>query len=246
MRSLPAGGWAVVVGAGGGIGAALVAALADHADLAGVVALSRHPDAANGHRRVCRDAIDVGDPASIERAAAGLAALAEPIRLVIVATGLLHGEGLQPEKSHRMLEADALLESFRINAVGPALVARHMLPLLAPTGRSVFAALSARVGSIGDNRSGGWHGYRASKAALNMILRCLAIETTRRSPELLCVGLHPGTVATGLSQPFQRAVPAPQLFTPEHAAGRLLTVIDALRPEDSGNVLDWRGTTVPP
>ncbi len=248
MRSLPSGGWAVVVGAGGGIGAALVAALADDADLAGVVALSRHPDTADGdgHGRVRRDAIDVGDPASIERAAAGMAAAAGPIRLVIVATGLLHSAGIQPEKSYRALDADALLDTYRINTVGPALVARHMLPLLAPAGRSVFAALSARVGSIGDNRSGGWHGYRASKAALNMILRNLALETRRRSPELLCVGLHPGTVATGLSQPFQRGVPGPQLFTPEHAAGRLLAVIDALRPEDSGNVLDWQGMTVPP
>ena len=245
MRSLEPGGWAVVVGAGGGIGGALVAGLAEDADMAGVIALSRRPGPASGGR-VHADAIDIGDPTSIERAAARLAGLAAPIRLVIVATGMLHDGQIQPEKSYRALDADALLESYRINAVGPALVARHMLPLLAPSGRSVFAALSARVGSIGDNRSGGWHGYRASKAALNMILRNLAIETRRRTPELICVGLHPGTVETGLSRPFQRNVPGPQLFTPEFSAARLLAVIDGLRPEKSGSVLDWQGETVPP
>ncbi len=245
MRSLEPGGWAVVVGAGGGIGAALVAGLAEDAELAGVVALSRRPGPAGGGRMRAGE-IDVGDPDSIERAAARLAGLGGPIRLVIVATGMLHDGRIQPEKSYRALDADTLLESYRINAVGPALVARHMLPLLAPSGRSVFAALSARVGSIGDNRSGGWHGYRASKAALNMILRNLAIETRRRIPELICVGLHPGTVETGLSRPFQRNVPSPQLFTPKFAADRLLSVIDGLRPEESGSVLDWQGEVVVP
>ena len=246
MQSVEPGAWAVVCGAGGGIGGALVAALADDPDFAGIVALSRTPlDVAAGGR-LRHGVIDVGDPASIEQAAAGLTAIGGPIRLVIVATGLLHDGRQQPEKSYRALDADALLESYRINAVGPALVARHMLPLLAPTGRSVFAALSARVGSIGDNRSGGWHGYRASKAALNMILRNLAIETRRRTPDLLCVGLHPGTVETRLSRPFQRNVPSPQLFTPSFAAERLLSVIDGLRPKDSGSVLDWQGVTVPP
>ena len=241
MRSLEPGGWAVVVGAGGGIGGALVAALARDADMAGVLALARRPAPAATGGRVRTGMIDVGEPASIEQAAARLADAGAPIRLVIVATGTLHDGQRQPEKSYRALDADALLESYRINAVGPALVARHMLPLLAPGGRSVFAALSARVGSIGDNRSGGWHGYRASKAALNMILRNLAIETRRRTPDLICVGLHPGTVETGLSRPFQRNVPGPRLFTPEFAAERLLAVIDGLRPEDSGSVLDWQG-----
>ena len=121
-----------------------------------------------------------------------------------------------------------------------------MLPLLAPEGRSVFAALSARVGSIGDNRSGGWHAYRAAKAALNMIIRNLAIETSRRRPDTLCVGLHPGTVDTGLSAPFQRNVAAAGLFTPAHSAACLLSVLDGLTPGDSGAVLAWDGSVVPP
>jgi NAD(P)-dependent dehydrogenase (short-subunit alcohol dehydrogenase family) len=125
-------------------------------------------------------------------------------------------------------------------------VAKHLLPLMAPRGKTVFAALSARVGSIGDNRAGGWHAYRASKTALNMILRNLAIEVGRRNPEAICVGLHPGTVDTGLSRPFQRGLPEGQLFTPETSARHLLTVIDGLQAADSGNVLAWDGRTVPP
>ncbi len=134
----------------------------------------------------------------------------------------------------------------RVNAIGPALVAKHLLPLLPRDGRSVFAALSARVGSIGDNRLGGWHGYRASKAALNMLLRCLHVELVRTRPEALCVGLHPGTVDTPLSRPFQRGVPEGRLFTPEDAAARLLAVLDGLRAEHGGCVLDHAGVVVPP
>ena len=187
MDSLEPGGAAVVVGSSGGIGGALVAALLAEAGLARVAALSRsgHSPSAIGPdnelSRLSCGAIDVTDPDSIVAAAEWLARdLGRvPLRLVIVATGALHGDGLKPEKSYRALDADALMQSYRINAVGPALVARSMLPLLASPGRSVFAALTARVGSIGDNRSGGWHAYRASKAALSMILRNLAIETAR-------------------------------------------------------------------
>jgi NAD(P)-dependent dehydrogenase (short-subunit alcohol dehydrogenase family) len=125
-------------------------------------------------------------------------------------------------------------------------VGKHLLPLMAPRGKTVFAALSARVGSIGDNRAGGWHAYRASKAALSMILRNLAIEIGRRNPDAICVGLHPGTVDTGLSRPFQRGLPEGQLFTPEISARHLLTVIDGVTSADSGNVLAWDGETIPP
>ena len=234
----------MVVGASGGLGGALVTALLDRPDFATVVAFSRGMlDDDVGDGRLRRGRIDVGDEASIACAAASLSG---PVRLVVVATGLLHDESVQPEKSYRTLDADALMRSYRINAVGPALVAKHMLPLMARPGRSVFAALSARVGSIGDNRSGGWHGYRASKAALNMILRNLAIETQRRSPETLCVGLHPGTVDTALSRPFQRGVADGRLFTPAWSADRLLAVIDGLEDGQNGCVLDWDGKIVPP
>ena len=244
MDSFIPGGCAVVVGASGGVGAALVSALLDVPAFATVVALSRDAGGDDGHAgRLRRGRVDIGDEASIVRAAASLPG---PLRLVIVATGRLHGEAMQPEKSYRALDPDSLMQSYRINAVGPALVAKHMLPLLAKPGRSVFAALSARVGSIGDNRSGGWHAYRASKAALNMILRNLAIETQRRAPDTLCVGLHPGTVDTALSRPFQRNVADGHLFTAAHSAACLLGVIDRLGAADNGCVLDWDGKTVPP
>ncbi len=243
MRSLEPGCDVVVVGASGGIGGALVRALADDPAIGTVWALSRTASARHDQPRIRGVAIDLLHEASIADAFAAMPAC---LRLVIVATGTLHGDGLQPEKSYRALDAEAMLRSYRINAIGPALVAKHALPRMAQSGRSVFAALGARVGSIGDNRSGGWHAYRASKASLAMLLRNLAIETQRRTPELLCVGLHPGTVATGLSAPFQRGVAPERLFTPDFSAERLLCVLDGLRPEQSGSVLAWDGQTVPP
>ncbi len=244
MRSLEPGGTAVVVGASGGLGGALVSALAAMPTFGRVVALSRTATPGlDPASRVWHVPLDLLDEASI---AAAAALLPDPLRLIVVATGLLHAPGLQPEKTFLSLDPDTLLRSYRVNAVGPALVAKHMLPRLATPGRSVFAALSARVGSIGDNRSGGWHAYRASKAALNMILRNLAIELARRKPDALCVGLHPGTVDTGLSRPFQRGVAEGRLFTPDWSASRLLSVIDGLQASQNGCVLDWSGAVVPP
>jgi hypothetical protein len=166
-------------------------------------------------------------------------------RLALVATGTLQPGGRAPEKSFRNLDVEALVEAFRVNAAGPALVARHVLPLLPRDGRSVFAALSARVGSIGDNRLGGWHAYRASKAALNMIVRTLAVELARTRPEAICVALHPGTVDTDLSRPFQKGVPEGRLLTPAQSAERLTAVLDGLTPGDSGGFFAWDGKPIP-
>ncbi|MBW4021584.1 MAG: SDR family NAD(P)-dependent oxidoreductase [Proteobacteria bacterium] len=236
MQSFPPEGAAVVIGASGGIGGALAAQLRADPAFTAVHALARS-FTGDGH-------IDVTEEPSI---AAAAARIGPPLRLVIVATGALQGPGFaQPEKTYRAIDPVALMESFRLNTVGPALVAKHLLPLMAPRGRTVFVALSARVGSIGDNRAGGWHAYRASKAALNMILRNLAIETSRRNPEAICVGLHPGTVDTGLSRPFQRGLPDGQVFSAETSAHHLLAVIDGLGPADSGTVLAWDGKTIPP
>ena len=243
-------GCAVVIGASGGIGEALVRALLQRPEFVAVVALSRAGAAPADvvSDRLIRGRIDLLDEASIEGAVQGpVAAAGAPPTLVLVATGLLHGEGVgQPERSWRALDGDALTQAWRVNAVGPALVAKHMLPLLPRTGRSVFAALSARVGSIGDNRLGGWHAYRASKAGLNMILRNLAIELARSRPEAICLGLHPGTVATGLSQPFQAGVADGKLFTPEFCAASLLSVCAGAIPAQSGSVLAWDGLVVVP
>jgi NAD(P)-dependent dehydrogenase (short-subunit alcohol dehydrogenase family) len=235
---------AVVVGAGGGIGSAFLDKLAGDPRYGRVLALSRTPVRARDARVVC-GRLDLTDEPSIAEAAA-LARATGTVRLVIVATGLLHDEAMRPEKHWGALDGNALARSFAINAVGPALVAKHFLPLFPREGRSVFAAISARVGSIGDNRLGGWHAYRASKAALNMLLRTLAIELGRRSPEALCIGLHPGTVATRLSEPFRGQVPDAKLFTPEKSATHLLQVIDSLDASASGGVFAWDGKPVPP
>lgn len=224
---------AVVVGASGGIGRALVDRLqADGWRVRGLARSFSGPDR-----------IDLLDEASI---AAAAGSLGDPPDLVIVATGLLHDAIGGPERSLRALDPDRLARSFAVNAIGPALVAKHVLPLMPRDRRHVFAALSARVGSIADNRLGGWHGYRASKAALNMLIRTIAIEQAGRAPLSIVAGLHPGTVDTALSAPFQRNLPPGQLVAADKAAGDLLAVIDGLRPDDSGWCLDWRGQRILP
>lgn len=231
MRSFGRTIRAAVIGASGGIGGAIAARLAADPDVAEVLAFSRSAEA--GRR------IDVTDEASVAAAAAG----AGPLDLVVVATGLLHRPGLSPEKDMRALALGPLVESFTVNAAGPALVAKHFLPLLPREGKAVFAALSARVGSIEDNAVGGWHGYRASKAALNMLLKCLAIELARKRREQIVLALQPGTVDTELSRPFQAG--AKTLMRPADSATALLDVIDAATPEWSGGLYDWRGARLP-
>jgi NAD(P)-dependent dehydrogenase (short-subunit alcohol dehydrogenase family) len=233
-------GTAVVIGATGGIGSALLARLRAEDRFEVTLGASRRPAADDPLALT----LDLEDEASIAAMAARLQGQ-PPLRLVIVATGVLHGPGLSPEKSYRALDPAALARVFAINTIGPALVAKHLLPLMARDGRSVFAALSARVGSISDNRLGGWHAYRASKAALNMMIRTLAIEQARTRPQSICVALHPGTVDTDLSDPFQKGVPAERLFTPDQSAACLLNVIAGLRPQDSGGFFAWDGAAIP-
>lgn len=226
---------AVVIGASGGIGAAVADAL-QASDAFDVVHRFARSAGAGAH-------IDLEDERSIIAAAGQMAHGSVP-SLIFVATGVLH-HGQEPERSYKAMTAEHLLRDYRVNAVGPALVAKHFAPLMPRDRRAVFAALSARVGSIGDNRLGGWHSYRASKAALNMILTNLAIELGRSHPQAVVAGLHPGTVDTGLSEPFQRGVRPDKLFTPEHSAMRLLAVLEGLTPADSGGVFAWDGARIP-
>lgn len=231
-------GSAVVIGAAGGIGAALADALAADGrhDVIHRLARSASPPLA----------IDVTDADSVAAAAAMVAASGPPPRLVIVATGLLHADGHRPERGLSDIDADWMARNFAVNTIGPALVARHFLPLMPRRGRTVFAALSARVGSIGDNRTGGWFSYRASKAALNQLVRSFAIAEARRNPDALIVALHPGTVDTPMSQPFRRAVPPASLASPSLAASNLLRTIAALTPAQTGRVFAWDGSEIIP
>lgn len=234
---------AVVVGATGGIGGALVHALAGRAKHSPIWAFSRS-GADPGLPNVLPGQIDILDEPSIAAVAARVAEGPSP-RLVIGATGMLHEGDCMPERSWRDLDAERLARAFAVNTIGPALVAKHFLPLLPREGRSVLVMLGARVGSIGDNRLGGWHGYRMSKSALAMLVRTLAIELSRRAPDALCIALHPGTVATNLSAPFQRNLAEGQLTSPDIAAANLLAVLDRLTTEDSGWCFDWKGERVP-
>jgi NAD(P)-dependent dehydrogenase (short-subunit alcohol dehydrogenase family) len=163
---------------------------------------------------------------------------------VFVTTGMLHDDLQRPERSMRELDADRLARSFLINTIAPALVAKHVLPRLPRDRRAVFAVLGARVGSIGDNRTGGWHGYRASKAALVMLVKTLSIELKRTHPQAICVALHPGTVDTVMSKPFQGNVAPEKLFTPAFSAERLIAVADALTTADSGGHFAWDGARI--
>ncbi len=218
----------VVIGASGAIGTALAAVL----ERSGrpVLRLGRHSD----------PALDLLDEASIAHAAA---VAGSGLHLVIDATGFLHGNGMMPEKKLSQIDATQLAHSFAVNAIGPALLIKHFLPRLARDSRAVFATLSARVGSIADNRAGGWYSYRASKAALNQLVRTSAIELARTHREAVCVALHPGTVATPLSGPFAKS--GLDVQPPELAAERMLAVLDALTPEQSGLLIDYRGEVVP-
>ena len=232
---------ACVFGASGGIGAALVARLAARDEVAEVFALSRQPGEGGG--KITSLAFDLTDEGSIASAAKRMGE-GGAIDLAVVATGILSLGDKGPEKGISQLDGEAMAQVFALNTIGPALIMKHFMPLLPRESRAVLAVLSARVGSIGDNRLGGWHSYRASKAALNMLVRNCAIELGRTRRGAIAVALHPGTVDTSLSQPFQRGVPQDKLFSPDQSAGYLLDVIDGLQSADSGGFFAWDGQRI--
>ncbi|WP_420568329.1 SDR family NAD(P)-dependent oxidoreductase [Thalassovita sp.] len=217
---------ALIIGASGGIGGAIAAALGARGVT--VRGLSRSVDG-----------LDITDEASV---AAALRALEPGFDLVFVATGQLPGAGAAPEKSLRMLTPQAMMDQFAVNCIGPALVLKHALRLLPRDRHAVFAALSARVGSIEDNRLGGWYSYRAAKAALNQVIHTGAIELARTHPRAVCVALHPGTVATDFTSNYTDRHPT---VTPSEAAQNLLAVINGLKPAQTGRFYDWAGKPVP-
>lgn len=233
---------ACVFGASGGIGAALCDALA--AGGTQVIYAGSRGGEGPRHPAIRPFGFDLTHEPSIADAAATMRA--RPPEWVIIATGVLTlPSGTGPERTFKRIDATAMAEVFALNTIGPALIAKHVLPLMPRTQRFVFSAISARVGSISDNRLGGWHSYRASKAALNMLIRNFAIELARTHPHGVVAGLHPGTVDSTLSAPFQAGLPEGQLTTPQQAAANLLDVLARLGPEQSGRVFDFRGDEVP-
>ena len=216
---------ALIIGASGGIGAALVTALETRG--VAVTGLSRSGDG-----------LDVTDESSVERI---LGALDGPFDLIFVATGALELDGMGPEKALRQLSPEAMVAQFKLNCMGPSLVLKHAMRLLPRDRECRFAALSARVGSIGDNGMGGWYSYRTAKAALNQMIHGGAIELARTHKRSICVALHPGTVETPLTAKYADGHPT---VTPEQAAKNLLGVLDGLTPDQTGLFFDWQGEQV--
>ena len=233
-----------VIGANGGIGRALVDALLADDTVAMVHGCARNRGSLTDARLQWHP-LDLLVPDTITAAAAAIARTG-PLDTVVIATGMLWSEQWRPEKSLSQVTAEHMEAAFRLNTIGPTLVLQQFLPLLSREHRSVAVVLSARVGSISDNRLGGWHSYRASKAALNMLVKGAAIELQRSNKAAIVVSLHPGTVATRLSEPFQKNVAQEKLFTPAVAAQHLLNVIAGLTPEDSGRCFAWDGKEILP
>lgn len=234
---------ALIVGASRGLGSAMAELLLDRDHR--VFGTSRHPDGfVSPPPGLHTLQLDVTDEASVAAAMAALSREVESLHLVVHVAGVLHEGPMGPEKKLEDVDPTFVQKAFAVNATGPLLLAKHALPLLRHDDRAVLANLSARVGSIGDNRLGGWYAYRASKAAQNMFTKNLSIELGRRARNVIVVALHPGTVDTDLSKPFQRSVPEGKLFSPTDSARQLLGVVDGLGPDDSGAYLDYAGEPI--
>ena len=230
MSSFQDGFRAVVVGASGGIGAAVLQLLRAAPRCGEAIGVSRRSS----------PRLDLEHEDTIADAARQIAE-GGPVHLIFDATGVLHSAALKPEKALSAFDPAAAAQAFAVNATGPLLVLKHFHTLMPRDERSVFASISARVGSISDNHLGGWYSYRASKAALNMLLKTAAIEIARKRPQALCLALHPGTVNTRLSQPFASGR---DLFTPEESAAKMLSVIDTAAPGRSGRFLAYDGEEI--
>ncbi len=253
LSSFPDDSRALVTGASRGIGLEFVRQLLAAPNFVRVFATCRRPALApqlaalaSQEPRLRVVALDVADETQVEAAAREVATDTDRLHLVVNAAGVLHeaAAGMAPEKRLADVRADALAASFAVNAFGPLLVAKQFERLLAHRDRAVFASISARVGSIGDNRLGGWYAYRGAKAAQNMFTKSLSVEWARSRRNVVCVALHPGTTDTDLSRPFQANVRPEKLFTVERTVRQLLGVIDGLAPGDTGRFLAWDGSEV--
>lgn len=234
--------YALVVGASGGIGEALVEQLLKSPKVQQVICTARKIQGRTTSKRQRWIEMDIEDETSVARASQQLEPNLE-LSLICVASGVLHGQGFAPERAWSQIDGTAMARVLAINTIGPALVAKHFLPFLDRRHRSVFCALAARIGSISDNRAGGWYSYRASKAALVMLIKTLSIELARKNPRAIALSLHPGTVVSDLSAPFLRSGKRPA-FNPTDAANMLLRVIECSEPEDSGLQFAYDGTRI--
>jgi len=231
---------AAVIGASGGLGQAFVKQLENCSVVENIYAFSRSKTY-DANEKVESYFLDICDEMDI---AEGASRINKPLHLVLIATGILHDQDVMPEKTIKTIDQEVMERVFLVNTIGPSLIAKHFIPFLPKSGKSVFATLSARVGSISDNRLGGWHSYRASKAALNMMVKNIAIEIARKHKGASVIGLHPGTVDTKLSSPFQSNIKKDKIFSPEQSARYLLDVIDQVNSKDTGKVFAWDGQEI--
>jgi NAD(P)-dependent dehydrogenase (short-subunit alcohol dehydrogenase family) len=244
-------GTALIVGASQGIGLGFVKQLLVDDRFTQIFATYRNPKTAGGllalqdHPKLICLQMAATEEGAVAQVAAKIQARIQVLDLVVNCVGVLHSGDLQPEKSLRQIDADKLLQYFQVNSIPSVLLAKHLQPLLKGRDRAVFATISAKIGSIEDNRLGGWYGYRASKAALNMFLKTISIEYSRKLPGAIVVALHPGTTDTRLSEPFQRNVPPEKLFPVERTVTQLLAIIDGLQPSDNGSFFSWDGSRLP-
>jgi NAD(P)-dependent dehydrogenase (short-subunit alcohol dehydrogenase family) len=241
---------ALVVGGGQGIGLGFVRKLLENRELERVYATYRRIESATellaiADSRLCCLQMDITDESQIIAVIQQIQSEISALHYMINSVGVLHEGEMQPEKSLRHINSEQLLRYFQVNSIGAMLLFKHIQPLIKHQDRSILATISAKVGSIGDNQSGGWYGYRASKAALNMFIKNTAIEYKRTCPHAILVALHPGTTDTRLSLPFQRNVPPEKLFSVDRTVTQLLTVIDGLAPKDSGEFFAWDGNQLP-
>jgi NAD(P)-dependent dehydrogenase (short-subunit alcohol dehydrogenase family) len=244
---------ALIVGASGGIGLEFARQILQDLSYGRVFATYRRSESAIAlfklrsqfsDKLYCLP-MDITEESQIEQVIRAIAAQIRCLHLAVNCIGILQEGELKPEKSLKQLNSEHLLRYFQVNSIGTALLAKHLLPLFKHDEVSIFAAISAKVGSIGDNRLGGWYGYRASKAALNMFVKNVAIEYGRVVPKAIAVALHPGTTDTQLSRPFQRNVPPEKLFSPERTVRQLLAIVNNLTPDQSGQFFSWDGSPLP-
>jgi NAD(P)-dependent dehydrogenase (short-subunit alcohol dehydrogenase family) len=244
---------ALIIGASQGIGFGFVKTLLNNSEYQKIYGTYRQESSGSSLREICKKypdrmtslKLDITDENQVINALKKITSQEDKLHLVINCVGILHEENLQPEKSLKHINSAKLLRYFEVNSIPSVLLAKHLKPLLKHQDQSIFAAISAKVGSIGDNRLGGWYGYRASKAALNMLMKTVAIEYARTNPKTIVITLHPGTTNTRLSLPFQKNVPPDKLFSVDRCVNQLLSVINNLTINDTGQFFSWDGSPLP-
>ena len=232
-----------IIGSSGAIGRAFLDAYIADKDISNIYSISR-TEVKSNDKRIIHINIDVTDEVSVKAAASKI----EENRLdrLIVATGVLHTKSFGPEKSIKDIKIENFVKIFSVNTFGPALIGKYFLPLMTKDQKSIVAFLSARVGSISENKLGGWYAYRASKSALNQIIKNFSIEAKRTNSSGIIIGLQPGTVKSKLSEPFQKNVKKGKLFLPEDSVDNLIKVIENVMQNDSGKIFDWEGEEIAP